>query len=280
VDSTIGGALAARLCSGGVRVLGTSRRGRQEPDTEQLDLENHDVWRAPKVDHAFLCAAVTSIEACERDPETTRVINVDAPVSLAERLLDRGAHVTFLSTNLVFDGSRAARRVDEPTCPVTAYGRQKAEAEEKLLALSKRVSVLRLTKVLGPNHQLLTGWAEDLSAGRAIHPFCDVVIAPVSLEQTLDTLCGIAPRDASGVFQLSGDRDISYADAARTFASELGADPELVQPLAGRHRLVVAPATHTTLDTTSLVGVGIVAWPTDRTIRRVAAAIRAERRKA
>jgi dTDP-4-dehydrorhamnose reductase len=41
---------------------------------------------------------------------------------------------------------------------------------------------------------------------------------------------------ARGVFQLSGQRDITYADAARYLAERLNADPELVKAVSARSR--------------------------------------------
>jgi dTDP-4-dehydrorhamnose reductase len=279
VDSVIGSSLAAHLRSGGVSVVATSRRATRLPGTMELDLlSGLDSWTAPTVDCVFLCAAATSIHACEQDPGATRLVNVEGPVRLAQRLIERGARVVFLSSNLVFDGSRPFRRVDEPTCPTTVYGHHKAQAEEQLLAMGARVSVLRLTKVLGTSHPLLGEWARALAAGQAIHPFRDVLLAPVALRQSVEALSAIARHDADGVFHLSGDRDVTYAHLAGMLATEWQANPTLVQPMAGR--AVSTPPAQTTLDTSSLARLNLVAWPTDRTIQTLAADVRHDRAKA
>lgn len=271
----IGSHLATDLRSRGVKVIATSRRPDRSADQVHLDLRSGvDAWTAPAVDYAFLCAAVTSIEACERDQISTRIVNVEAPLRIARRLVEHATRVVFLSSNLVFDGLSPARRVDDPKCPMTVYGRHKAAAEEQLLALGHQVSVVRLTKVLNSHNPLLTGWAHALTTGQPIHPFDDVVLAPVTVDSVLGVLRAIVERDAAGVFHLSGDRDISYAHLAHVLAGEFGLDLGMVQPVAGRAQLVVPPARHTTLDTTALAELGVVAPTTGWSVRAVAAELR------
>ena len=84
------------------------------------------------VEAAVICAAITRQELCRKEPEATRQINVVRTLDLIRDLVEAETFVVFLSTNLVFDGSRPQRRGDEPLSPKMEYGRQKAEVEEAL----------------------------------------------------------------------------------------------------------------------------------------------------
>ena len=133
------------------------------------------------------------------------------------------------------------RETDEPTCPMTEYGRQKAEAEAALLApyaplasgapgaSGGDVLVVRLTKVVTPG-DLFDQWRKDLLAGKTIRPFSDMPVAPVSLEAAATVLAELAATGASGIRHVSAPRDISYAEAARRLAERLGVSPDLVRP--------------------------------------------------
>jgi hypothetical protein len=55
-------------------------------------------------------------------------------------------------TNLVFDGSVPCRNAHDAACPVTEYGRQKAEAEKQLLALGNMAAVVRVHEGHGPRY--------------------------------------------------------------------------------------------------------------------------------
>ncbi len=255
-DGLIGHALWSTLSSGGIPVLGTSRRG---PAAGRLHLDLTDepvAWRLPaNVEVGYLCAAVTSLAACRAAPQQSFLVNVVRTVALARRLLDAGAAVVFLSTNLVFDGSTPVCPVGTPLCPTTEYGRQKAEAERQLLDLGGRVTILRLTKVLAPANPLLSKWLAALRGKEPIRAFSDVVMAPVTLPLAINALSGLAQRGRAGVFQLSAERDVSYAEAARYLASRWGADPRWVEAIPWRSSgicLEAVPA-HTTLDSSSLL---------------------------
>jgi dTDP-4-dehydrorhamnose reductase len=245
-DGVIGRELAAVLRSIGHEVVATSRR----PDAPlRLDLGTADSWTPPACDVAYLCAGVTSLKTCEEHPGETRRVNVLGTERVVRALRDRGVFVIFLSTNLVFDGTAAHAPGDGARAPSTEYGRQKAEAETTLLS-SGGCAVVRLTKVVPPGMPLFASWRNALSRRETIHPFGDKWMAPISLGHVVHALVEIGRRRLDGIWQLSADRDISYADAAFRIAARLGASPSLVVPTACRGRgseLDCGPR-HTTLD--------------------------------
>jgi dTDP-4-dehydrorhamnose reductase len=252
-DGWMGRILAQRFRESGARVLTTSRRaGSGDKDCSFLDLEQ-DVraWRPPgPVDVAVLCAAVTSLKKCKDDPAGTSAVNVRNTLAVASTLLDAGAFVVFPSTNLVFNGTVPYRREEAEPCPVSEYGRQKAEAERKLLDLdARRVALMRFTKVLGPGLALFDGWVQSLRAGQEIRPFEDYVMAPVSLGFAVGVVLRVAEARAAGVVHVSADRDVTYAEAARQLAGRMSVDGRLVAPV--RSGDPSAPR-HTVLDVTRM----------------------------
>src|SRR4051812_6315929 len=96
-DFTIRSALAQKLRTEGWRVSVTSRR--VSKDAIALDLASDPAtWPAlSKADVAFLCAAVTKLDDCQRDPENTRLVNVVNMSELAKRLQAQSAFIIFLS---------------------------------------------------------------------------------------------------------------------------------------------------------------------------------------
>jgi dTDP-4-dehydrorhamnose reductase len=256
-DGTIGGALKTKLERDGIPVVGTTRRpGTESRSRVFLDLAgNVDGWKCPvPVGVALICAGVARIADCERASAETRRANVEATVCLARSLAASGAHVVMLSTNQVFDGSRPRRQVDDPVSPVTEYGRQKAEVEGQLLSGTTPSTVVRLTKVLPPRFPLFGDWIKDLSCHVAIHPFLDLVMSPASLAFVVEVLARLLAQRTAGIIQVSGDRDVTYADAAHYVARRLGADPQLVQPRSCVDSGLPESAAprHTTLDTRRL----------------------------
>ena len=200
---------------------------------------------------------VARIAACAADPEGTAHINVDQTLTLIEKLLARGIHVLFLSTNQVFDGRVPHLPADAPHSPVSEYGRQKARVEAALLghmASGAPVAILRLAKVVSAGMPLIQGWIDDLSAGKPIRAFSDMTLAPTPTDLVCSAISALLHDRASGIFQLTGPRDVTYADLGRFLAAYFGADPALVVEMSAREAGLPAGATplNTTLDSSLL----------------------------
>jgi dTDP-4-dehydrorhamnose reductase len=108
--------------------------GRQE-----LDLLNiHDIRRA--VQHArpsliVNAAAYTTVDRAEKEEALAHAINADAPAVIAEEAKKIGAVVIHYSTDYVFDGTKHTPYTeDDPTNPISAYGRTKLAGEEAIRA--------------------------------------------------------------------------------------------------------------------------------------------------
>lgn len=233
-DSLIGGALMAHLQQAGEPVVGTTRRPKAVDESHlYLDLtEGVDGWRCLwPIAVAIVCAGVTKLDACRREPVATTRVNVQGVCALVENLVARGAFVIYLSSNQVFDGSVPYRLPDDPVSPVTEYGRQKAEAEHQISQWGDSVAIVRFTKVLGPTDPLFSEWVKALQNGETIRPFSDMYMAPVPLSCAVSVLRLVAILHLSGILQVSGERDISYAEVAYLGARMLGVAQTLVQPV-------------------------------------------------
>ena len=76
-------------------------------------------------------------------------------------------------------------------------------------------------------------------------------MSPVPLEFAVTVLAKVGVMRSPGVFQVSGETDVSYAEVAHRIVDRLGFPRELVQQISFADRNLppeMAPA-HTTLDT-------------------------------
>lgn len=233
-DGFVGNGLMSYLQQTQKQVIGTTRRP-QRVDTKHLHLDlSEDIggWQCPDdVTVAIVCAGVTKLEACRHAPSTSARVNVYGISSLVSNLVKSGVFVIYLSTNQVFNGSVPHRLPDDPVSPITEYGRQKAEAERRICQWGDSVSILRLSKVLEEGSLLFREWVLKLRQQKPIHPFGDMTMAPVSVSTVVTVIQLIAENRTSGVMQVSGNRDISYAEAAVIGAKFLGFDEGLIQPI-------------------------------------------------
>ena len=198
-----------------------------------------------QADVVFLCAAVTGFAPCANDPEGSRIINVTRTVELARRFLQRGARVVYLSSNAVFDGTLVRAGEQTPTLPVTEYGRQKADCELALLqsAAESRGScaVVRLTKVVDGAQPLYGGWLQSFKLRSPAKAAADLVMCPVTTAYVASGLQRIGAGDQTGVYHLSGERDMTYFELASAMAEAFGAEATVEQDWV-KQRLGSVPA--------------------------------------
>jgi dTDP-4-dehydrorhamnose reductase len=259
-DSEIATATRAHLRAAGYAVAATTRRAERvaaERPFLDLSLPVED-WPLPSgISAVCFCAAIARLADCANDPQGSALVNVTRMVQLADRLLGHGIPVLFLSTDKVFDGTRAQIPAASPPCPVSEYGRQKAAAEAALgerMRAGAPVTVLRLAKIVSPGMTLLRQWIVSLANGQPIRSFADMIMAPTPVALATAAIERLLAEPNRGIYQLSGPRDVAYSEVAAHLAHRLGADPALVDPVsaysAGLPPGSTAP--HTTLDTSAV----------------------------
>lgn len=106
--------------------------GRQE-----LDLSSaNDIRRAIQEARPTLivnAAAYTAVDRAEKEEALAQAINGDAPAVIAEGAKKIGAAVIHYSTDYVFDGTkRTPYFEDDPTNPISVYGKTKLAGEEAI----------------------------------------------------------------------------------------------------------------------------------------------------
>lgn len=228
-DSGIGSRLAAHLLASGVDTTTTSRRagGHGVP----LDLaQDPSHWPdLPVTDVAYLCAAVAKLDVCEEQKQESARVNVTHMQALAGRIAHSGAHLVFLSTSQVFDGTRAFPLAADPVHPLTEYGRQKAAMESWLKRHTPSAAIIRLTKVILESLPMLEGWKRSLQEGQAVDAFGDLVFAPLPVARALDALVKLGDGRLQGIFHCSGAKDVSWFEVAQKLAETLGVEPAMVR---------------------------------------------------
>lgn len=133
------------------------------PDRHCLDLENPAQAArlvretAPQV--IVNAAAYTAVDKAESEESLARLINALSPGAMAEEARRLGALMVHFSTNYVFDGSANLPCPEShPVSPISAYGRTKAEGEQRVRESGARHLILRSSWIFGArrNNFLLT----------------------------------------------------------------------------------------------------------------------------
>ena len=205
-----------------------SRRGHDQTasggDDEAVFLDlSADVseWRAADGIAVAVLAAAMDQQQCLRNPELSRRVNVDNMLIIARNLMNAGARVVFLSTNLVFDCEHPNQPADSVYRPLNVYAAEKAAVEQSLLAAGSLATICRLAKVLTGRLPLVAHWLTDLAANRPISAFNDLNVSPVSLGYVTEFLLRAIRQPEGGIFQISGAQELSYCALAKALSEAL-----------------------------------------------------------
>jgi dTDP-4-dehydrorhamnose reductase len=179
-----------------------------------------------------LAAADPYVEGCERDPEGTRRINVDAARSVRDASAD--ATLVVFSSEYVFDGTRLAYREEDAVAPLNEYGRQKVALEE-IARSSPRHLVLRVSGVFGrePRRKNFVWQLVDrLRAGDTFDVPSDQLITPTDAESLGTALRELLDAGATGTFHAAGPEIMGREIFARMIARAFGLDDTRIRPRA------------------------------------------------
>ncbi|GAA2069048.1 dTDP-4-dehydrorhamnose reductase [Williamsia deligens] len=241
----------------------------ENPQAQTLDRDEIDITDAGSVARALAgltaddvvvnCAAHTAVDAAETDVEAAEAINVTGPANLARVTADSGARLVHVSTDYVFDDPRepaaGTRRPWEPgdlapdARPASVYGRTKLEGERAAQAADPRTTIVRTawvyTGAAGGSDFVAT--MRRLEASRpTVSVVDDQIGSPtyaVDLARALSALAR-TPSVVGTVLHATNSGACSWFDLARAVFTDIGADPERVQPTttAGFPRPAPRPA--------------------------------------
>ena len=143
------GRLGAAVCRGLSRKYEVNALGRQEVDlADSLD----EQLRKVEFDLFINTAAATSLDWCEGNPQTAERVNALVVGELGVICSARGVRCLHVSTDYVFDGRASSPyRENEPTNPISVYGKTKRLGEELLLQGGDGHLVIRVSWVFGPD---------------------------------------------------------------------------------------------------------------------------------
>jgi dTDP-4-dehydrorhamnose reductase len=179
-------------------------------------------------------AAMTNVDACERDPERAFAVNALGVRSLALAAARRGAHLVHVSTDYVFDGA-ASRPYDEwdAVHPLSEYGRSKLGGEDEVARHAASWATIRTSWVFGRRGTDLVSWAFGAFDRGELHGvLADQVSIPTFAPDLAVLLARFALERRQGLFHVtSGSEAVTRHELIVSALRARGLDPSGVAPL-------------------------------------------------
>jgi dTDP-4-dehydrorhamnose reductase len=180
-------------------------------------------------------AAMTSVDACELDPERAFAVNALGVRALAQAAARRGAHLVHVSTDYVFDGT-STRPYDEwdAVRPISEYGRSKLGGELEVERHAGSWATVRTSWVFGRRGTDLVSWAFGaFDRGELDGVLADQVSIPTYAPDLAGLLARFAVERRQGLFHAtSGSEAVTRHELIVSALRARGVDPRGVAPLA------------------------------------------------
>ena len=158
----LGKALMRQWPGDEVTGLGSAEADIRSPD--QVDKVVSD----SNPDWIILSAAYTDVDGCEVNPTMANAVNTQGAANVAKAAANSRAKLLFVSTDYVFDGTKSTPyEANDPRHPINAYGKSKADAEVKILALMPDACIVRTSWLFGPGGKCFPDTILKLAASRA-----------------------------------------------------------------------------------------------------------------
>jgi dTDP-4-dehydrorhamnose reductase len=192
-------------------------------DVEDVDLTDAAMLTARLVveapDLIINAAAYTAVDRAESDEALARAINADAVAVMVEAMAETGGKVVHVSTDYVFDGASSEPYApDALRNPQSAYGRTKAEGEDKLRPQDLLVRTAWVYEAGGAN--FVRTMIRLMNEREELGVVGDQVGSPTWATGLAHTIWALAEKGASGTFHHADDGAISWHEFAVAIAEE------------------------------------------------------------
>ncbi len=207
--------------------------GRSELDiTDESAVDRTFSLLKPQV--VINCAAYTKVDDCEKNIETAERINGFGPACLSRAAAMVGAWLVHISTDYVFDGEKEVPEPyddEDPTSPLSAYGRSKLNGEHAIQEGPARYTILRTAWVYGIRGNNFLKAILKFALDPSRHPLKVVSDQFGSLTWSYRLalqIAAIMENGATEIFHATAEGYGTWYDVASFFLSRIGIAPPLL----------------------------------------------------
>ncbi len=193
-------------------------------------------------------AALTNVDACERERDRAWRVNVDGIKHLMEAARGSDCFLVQISSDYIFDGENGPYDEEAQPNPIGFYGRTKLEGERLLAGSQLPWAVVRTN--------VLYGWANgvrlnfvlwvraNLSAGKYIRVAIDQYGNPTLVDNLARGIVAILSGKHRGIYHVAGLDYLSRWAFALKIAEVFQLNQELISPVLSSQLSQRAPRPH------------------------------------
>lgn len=240
-DVPVGGVPADRLAGSILPAVAPGSYEVLATDIDTLDLVDReavlDAVAGFRPDVILHGGAYTAVDACESDADTAFAVNALGTRSMAEAAVAVGAHLVYVSTDYVFDGTSGRPYVEwDATGPRSVYGRSKLGGEQEVRTVAGAAgTIVRTAWVSGAHGANMVKTVlrlADADPSGTLRFVDDQIGCPTFTADLARAVVRLGTDRRPGTFHVTNQGETSWFGFARAVLAAAGHDPERVQPIA------------------------------------------------
>jgi len=201
-----------------------------------IDIRNQvglkEVINSTSPDLVVNLAAMTNVDACEKNPKLAGEINVAGLQHICDSFSGK---IIQLSTDYVFDGKAGPYNEEDQVCPVSIYGKTKLAAERILLDSNLNNLVVRGNVLYDyspqTNASFLNWVVLSLKEGKEIKVVEDQYNNPTWTQSMADIIYLCISNDINGIIHWGDADHLSRYDFSKKIAEKFSLDSSLIKPI-------------------------------------------------
>jgi dTDP-4-dehydrorhamnose reductase len=185
------------------------------------------VLRRELPDVVIHTAAMTQVDDCEFQRDACVALNVVSVERLAKLSTELGFHLVHISTDFIFDGTKAMVTEEELPNPLSYYGWSKWEGEKAVMENANSYSILRTVLVYGKVADMsrtnIVLWAHGaLRDEKKANVVTDQFRTPTLAEDLAMGCFLAAEKKAQGIYHIAGKDYMSVIELVERVAKFYG----------------------------------------------------------
>ena len=204
----------------------------------RLDLTNQS--EIPKViiklkpEAIIHTAAYTNVDGCEINKDLAWKVNAESTKHIAIASTNINAHLTYVSTDYVFDGEKGFYTEEDHPNPISYYGYTKLKGEEFIKKHSQEWCITRASVIYGWGQTQKLNFAtwliNNLKQQKEVKILTDQYVSPTLNTNLAEMLLEITERRITGILHTAGATRACRHEFALKLAQVFNLNMNLIKP--------------------------------------------------
>lgn len=172
---------------------------------------------------------------CEKNPDEAYKVNVEGTKNIVNACKTINAKMVFISSDLVFDGTKGKYSEKDEVNPLNVYGKQKVMAEKIINDNLDNWLIVRASSIYGwdSGRANFVSWViEELKNGREIQIVYDQYITPIYVGSLAYILIQLLENNKTGIYHVGEGECLSKYEFVKKIAEVFGFDENLVKAIS------------------------------------------------